>query len=269
MQGSAPIPFVGAAPIPFAGAVPMPSGGTLIPPAVGPNAQIHAFGLPGIGWNVGANIDGHRHIGLGAFGVPTYPPRNPSPEVNRRAAPGVVAAPAHVIQTQVNVPNRTQPRPPGSPGVSNPPPSVVRPVGQSPSANVSPQRGQQQINPSGRLLAQVPPRDPGRTATQESLGEFNPYANLPPAPAQGRKRSGSDRKPRFMHQTESIEELALTREECAARPQCSICLEDFRPGDWVFSLKCSHIFHRECVSAWIFQHGSCPVCRTVIRLPGQ
>jgi len=44
---------------------------------------------------------------------------------------------------------------------------------------------------------------------------------------------------------------------------CSICLENFEPGDLVVSSTCLHEFHRDCVMLWlkIKKHHGCPYCR--------
>jgi len=50
-------------------------------------------------------------------------------------------------------------------------------------------------------------------------------------------------------------------------PECSICLENFEPTDelsWSKSLKCHHVFHKECVLPWLMTHDECPCCRTVL-----
>jgi len=42
---------------------------------------------------------------------------------------------------------------------------------------------------------------------------------------------------------------------------CSICLEDFCPGDVRRTLPCLHGFHKECVDRWLSSNGSCPICK--------
>ena len=43
--------------------------------------------------------------------------------------------------------------------------------------------------------------------------------------------------------------------------QCVICLSDFRPGVGVRRLACLHLFHTQCVDAWLLNNRVCPVCR--------
>jgi hypothetical protein len=42
---------------------------------------------------------------------------------------------------------------------------------------------------------------------------------------------------------------------------CSICLENFEVGATVKSLKCSHVFHSECLDKWIEVSNACPLCK--------
>ena len=48
-----------------------------------------------------------------------------------------------------------------------------------------------------------------------------------------------------------------------SRELCSICLHHFRDGDVVSQStnNCKHMFHRECVAAWLSVHKECPLCR--------
>ncbi|KAK2384237.1 E3 ubiquitin protein ligase RIN2 [Trifolium repens] len=55
--------------------------------------------------------------------------------------------------------------------------------------------------------------------------------------------------------------------------QCSICLEEFCNGSQseLFYTRCSHIFHKECLTKWVDQcinrssSYSCPLCRRDMR----
>ncbi len=45
--------------------------------------------------------------------------------------------------------------------------------------------------------------------------------------------------------------------------QCGICLSDYEMGEPLATLPCQHVFHHECVSAWLRGGASlsCPLCR--------
>eukprot|EP00930_Biecheleria_cincta_P075451 TRINITY_DN6261_c0_g1_i1.p1 TRINITY_DN6261_c0_g1~~TRINITY_DN6261_c0_g1_i1.p1 ORF type:complete len:226 (-),score=20.78 TRINITY_DN6261_c0_g1_i1:183-860(-) len=48
---------------------------------------------------------------------------------------------------------------------------------------------------------------------------------------------------------------------------CSICLREFRHGQWLKRAPCPgcHVFHESCAKRWFQDHGSCPVCRADLR----
>ncbi|KAG5275837.1 hypothetical protein AALO_G00125110 [Alosa alosa] len=53
--------------------------------------------------------------------------------------------------------------------------------------------------------------------------------------------------------------------ECAnGKSDCGICLSDYVEGEQLMTLPCNHNFHRSCVSRWLQQSPTCPVCRTQI-----
>lgn len=44
---------------------------------------------------------------------------------------------------------------------------------------------------------------------------------------------------------------------------CSICLADYKDTDMLRLLPdCGHLFHLNCVDAWLRLHPTCPICRT-------
>ncbi len=47
---------------------------------------------------------------------------------------------------------------------------------------------------------------------------------------------------------------------------CAICLENIKQNKLYKKLKCSHMFHKECVDEWfLISSSSCPLCRTFIK----
>jgi ferredoxin len=48
---------------------------------------------------------------------------------------------------------------------------------------------------------------------------------------------------------------------------CAVCLEDVRAGEMVRQLPaCRHLFHVDCVDAWLRAHRTCPLCRGQLSL---
>ncbi|XP_022131441.1 RING-H2 finger protein ATL11-like [Momordica charantia] len=52
--------------------------------------------------------------------------------------------------------------------------------------------------------------------------------------------------------------------------ECAVCLSEFEDEDTLRLLpKCSHVFHADCIDAWLVSHSTCPVCRaSLVPKPG-
>ncbi|XP_062100096.1 E3 ubiquitin-protein ligase ATL31-like [Humulus lupulus] len=47
--------------------------------------------------------------------------------------------------------------------------------------------------------------------------------------------------------------------------ECAVCLSEFDDSGTLRLLpKCDHVFHPECIDAWLASHVTCPVCRTLL-----
>ncbi|KAJ0981432.1 hypothetical protein J5N97_009687 [Dioscorea zingiberensis] len=45
--------------------------------------------------------------------------------------------------------------------------------------------------------------------------------------------------------------------------ECAVCLSEFEDDETLRLLpKCSHVFHPDCIDAWLASHVTCPVCRS-------
>ncbi|KAG5449274.1 E3 ubiquitin-protein ligase rnf126 [Clonorchis sinensis] len=53
----------------------------------------------------------------------------------------------------------------------------------------------------------------------------------------------------------------LTEDSVAQYKTCSICFEDYQVSEEVMQLPCQHVYHTTCVTTWLKQHATCPVCR--------
>jgi len=60
-------------------------------------------------------------------------------------------------------------------------------------------------------------------------------------------------------QTDMEERAALDTSD--PRRQCSICRENFRSGDTLKQLPCTHEFHENCIVPWLQSNNTCPICR--------
>eukprot|EP00980_Cylindrotheca_fusiformis_P003419 scaffold763_cov98-Cylindrotheca_fusiformis.AAC.4 len=58
--------------------------------------------------------------------------------------------------------------------------------------------------------------------------------------------------------------LSYWKKKPVQSSECSICLELYKAGDTICVSKspdCDHVFHEECISAWLSTNDHCPLCR--------
>ncbi|KXS15688.1 hypothetical protein M427DRAFT_56521 [Gonapodya prolifera JEL478] len=69
--------------------------------------------------------------------------------------------------------------------------------------------------------------------------------------------------PRIPTTTKQSSHTSVLTTLSTSTPLCPICLETLRtPGAILRTLPCSHVFHAQCVDAWLVSwRGVCPVCR--------
>ncbi|KAL6858467.1 hypothetical protein J3F83DRAFT_360933 [Trichoderma novae-zelandiae] len=85
-----------------------------------------------------------------------------------------------------------------------------------------------------------------------NLMEAHPTSNAAP-PASSEALANLDRRP--------VEAAML---EGDSKTECTICIDDMNVGDPAAFLPCKHWFHDECVTLWLKEHNTCPVCRASI-----
>ncbi|GAB2228936.1 hypothetical protein Droror1_Dr00023070 [Drosera rotundifolia] len=52
--------------------------------------------------------------------------------------------------------------------------------------------------------------------------------------------------------------------------ECAVCLNEFEDDETLTLIpSCDHVFHPECISAWLDGHVTCPVCRADLSKPSQ
>ncbi|XP_017850068.1 E3 ubiquitin-protein ligase RNF133-like [Drosophila busckii] len=42
---------------------------------------------------------------------------------------------------------------------------------------------------------------------------------------------------------------------------CSICMEQYKESDTIYTGSCGHVFHKDCLERWRKQSPLCPICR--------
>jgi len=61
------------------------------------------------------------------------------------------------------------------------------------------------------------------------------------------------------HNVSTIEKAIYESDDA----ECSICLGEIINKYTI--LKCNHVFHKNCINAWLKKHVTCPMCRTYLK----
>ncbi|KAG1682297.1 E3 ubiquitin-protein ligase RNF115 [Nymphon striatum] len=75
---------------------------------------------------------------------------------------------------------------------------------------------------------------------------------------------GSGPPPLSENVISQIPTVAISKEQVSKALQCTVCMEDFKVGESVRKLQCTHHFHHNCIVPWLELHGTCPICRQVL-----
>ena len=57
----------------------------------------------------------------------------------------------------------------------------------------------------------------------------------------------------------------ITQQQMDDGHECAICLLHYSVGEMVRQLPCQHLFHAECLSPWLRDHMTCPICRKPLK----
>jgi hypothetical protein len=61
---------------------------------------------------------------------------------------------------------------------------------------------------------------------------------------------------------ENVEFCSQKLAKVLLEKSCSICLEDYKELDDVITIPCFHQFHKICISKWLQEKASCPICHS-------
>jgi len=51
---------------------------------------------------------------------------------------------------------------------------------------------------------------------------------------------------------------------CGDSSCCPVCFDNYKQDEKLVELPCKHRYHKDCVTTWLAQHNSCPMCRAQI-----
>ncbi|XP_054034181.1 E3 ubiquitin-protein ligase Praja-2 [Dryobates pubescens] len=63
---------------------------------------------------------------------------------------------------------------------------------------------------------------------------------------------------------DSLPEIVVMDDHNGQDQCCIICCNEYVEGEIITQLPCHHVFHRYCVTLWLQESGTCPVCRHVL-----
>ena len=75
------------------------------------------------------------------------------------------------------------------------------------------------------------------------------------------KSRTEDPKPKKKRVTVCLKAEYLQGHDTQVDLLCPICLVELEVGTRVVNLECQHVFHVDCISAWVNRKAQCPACR--------
>jgi hypothetical protein len=74
--------------------------------------------------------------------------------------------------------------------------------------------------------------------------------------------------PTFTYELPAEAVTGAAADDAQQQADCAVCLGQVESGETVRRLpKCGHLFHAECVDAWLRAHSTCPMCRAAVGTP--
>ena len=75
-----------------------------------------------------------------------------------------------------------------------------------------------------------------------------------------------------LHKDEIIDEITIEEpiltifinKQTTNFKECVICLEEMTEDQMLTLVRCSHIYHKECLEKWIYKNSICPLCDYLI-----
>ncbi|KAM9262505.1 E3 ubiquitin-protein ligase Praja-2 [Morus bassanus] len=63
---------------------------------------------------------------------------------------------------------------------------------------------------------------------------------------------------------DSLPQIVITDDHEGQEQRCTICCSEYVKDEIITELPCHHLFHNPCVTVWLQNSGTCPVCRHVL-----
>ncbi|KZV45122.1 hypothetical protein F511_24164 [Dorcoceras hygrometricum] len=72
-----------------------------------------------------------------------------------------------------------------------------------------------------------------------------------------------DDEPKGLYEVRPRVEMKVCRASELKMEECPVCLQRFGDGVEIVETPCAHVFHAQCIFAWLLKNVSCPMCRSV------
>lgn len=132
--------------------------------------------------------------------------------------------------------------------------SEVAPSDQNPEQSPSPQSQSDRLRVFVRLLGQGSEEAVSEDLIRDIMNGQYGYNGNPKPPSMD--PDARKKLPQFTYTKERAKYMSSRKSE-----GCTVCLDAFEDAQRIVSLPCGHYFHLTCISPWLDQHNTCPMCR--------
>lgn len=186
------------------------------------------------------------------------------------ALPMTISLPAHLVsvstqpQAAAATAPASEPAPAATESSTDPTPASPQPSTSAPTATSTTgttQQPPQQLHFTFILQMPMPlaggaiPAMMGGSGGSFSLDNFLNYTFQ----LQQQQRAGPP--PASKSAVDRLAQVTVTEAHIKAQALCSVCQEAFGAGDAALGLPCDHLYHGDCITPWLKEHNTCPMCR--------
>jgi len=68
----------------------------------------------------------------------------------------------------------------------------------------------------------------------------------------------------YKYEDYHVKNMVIYQNKITNLNECIICLEDMKYNEDLILVKCSHIYHKECLEKWMVRRSVCPLCNIKI-----
>ncbi|XXG73605.1 hypothetical protein AAC387_Pa07g2499 [Persea americana] len=100
------------------------------------------------------------------------------------------------------------------------------------------------------------------------LSEELRYEEIPPQVLEESEELAQEHRFGGGSSSTAIEALKMGKHRVGdINESCTICIEQFLPGEDIAIMQCDHAYHKECIDQWLMNNNSYPLCRVKQQKP--